>query len=109
MNGEQFQHLSTEIRDLRNDLMTRLDSFSEKLDRKPNKDEIAAAHARLTKHQSEYESDVSEIKKEVATLHEDLHGLEKRVVRQRRSYQFSGKSLLLSVSCWAYSLNRVGL
>ena len=68
MNGEQFSHLSGEIKDLRIELTARLDSFLEKLDNKPDKDHIEAFHTRLTKHQSEYEQDVRDIRKELDAL-----------------------------------------
>lgn len=102
MNGEQFNHLSTEIRELRAELTSRMDSFLEKLDRKPNKDEIDATHTRLTKHQSEYEESVREIRKEVDELNESHHAIEKRMDKTETKLSifwkiFAGVGFILGV------------
>ena len=78
MNGEQFNHLSAELRAFRNEIISRLEKVGEKLDQKPNQREVDAFHTRLTKHQRECEEEFDELHSDIDNLTQALHTLEKR-------------------------------
>ena len=79
MDGEQFNHLSQEIRALRTELTTRLDSVFEKLDAKPNTADMDAVHSRITKHQSETDKDVDSQQAMINDINVRLIDIEKRL------------------------------